>query len=153
MACLCCRMSELQLEDSKGGGRSDLEDHSFTHQVFTHQLVDASSWLRCQLGVWAEHQLVASLCDVSFLTMKSLVSEGQCPKWSWIEGVCVCVCRHTHITSNCLWPYGLQSARLPSVHRIFQAKMLECVAISSFRDLQGPGMEPKSPALQADFIF
>ena len=69
------------------------------------------------------------------------------------RGVCVCVCRHTHITSNCLWPYGLQSARLPSVHRIFQAKMLECIAISSFRDLHSPGMEPKSPALQADFIF
>ena len=59
---------------------------------------------------------------------------------------CVCVCEcvharahvHEHIISNCLWPYGLQSARLPSVHRIFQAKMLEWVAISSSRGYSWP---------------
>ena len=40
--------------------------------------------------------------------------------------VCVCVCvharMHTHITSDCLWPYGLQSARLPSVRRVFRQR-------------------------------
>ena len=71
------------------------------------------------------------------------------------RGVCVCVYAGTHTShpTVCDPMDCMQSARLPSVHRIFQAKMLECVAISSFRDLQGPGMEPKSPALQADFIF
>ena len=36
-----------------------------------------------------------------------------------------------------------------SVHGILQARILEWVAISFFRDLLDPGIEPKSPALQA----
>ena len=39
-----------------------------------------------------------------------------------------------------------------SVHGILQARMLEWVAISSSRDLPNPGIEPRSPALQADFF-
>ena len=37
-----------------------------------------------------------------------------------------------------------------SVHGILQARILEWVAISFFRDLPDPGIEPRSPALQAD---
>ena len=37
-----------------------------------------------------------------------------------------------------------------SVHRISQAKILECVAISLLRDLPDPGLEPMSPAWQAN---
>ena len=36
------------------------------------------------------------------------------------------------------------------VHGILQAGILEWVAISFSRDLLDPGIEPKSPALQAD---
>ena len=36
------------------------------------------------------------------------------------------------------------------VHGILQARVLEWVAISSPGDLPDPGMEPGSPALQAD---
>ena len=42
-----------------------------------------------------------------------------------------------------------------SVHRIFQAKILEWVAISSFKDIPNPGIKsefPASPALQADSL-
>ena len=39
-----------------------------------------------------------------------------------------------------------------SVHRVFQARMLEWVAISSSTDLPDPGIEPTSPALQADSL-
>ena len=39
-----------------------------------------------------------------------------------------------------------------SVHGIFQAKILEWVAISFSRDLLNPGIEPRSPALQAGTI-
>ena len=39
-----------------------------------------------------------------------------------------------------------------SVHGIFQARTPEWVAISSPRDLPNPGMEPGSPALQADSL-
>ena len=40
-----------------------------------------------------------------------------------------------------------------SVHGILQARILEWVAISSFRDLPDPGIEPGSPALQADSLL
>ena len=39
-----------------------------------------------------------------------------------------------------------------SVHGIFQAKILEWVAISFSRDLPNPGIKPRSPALQADSL-
>ena len=40
-----------------------------------------------------------------------------------------------------------------SVHGIFQARVLEWVAISFSRDLPDPGIEPRSPALQADALL
>ena len=39
-----------------------------------------------------------------------------------------------------------------SVHGIFQAKILEWVAISFSRDLSDLGIEPRSPTLQADSL-
>ena len=39
-----------------------------------------------------------------------------------------------------------------SVHRILQARILEWGAISSSGDLPNPGIEPGSPALQADSL-
>ena len=39
-----------------------------------------------------------------------------------------------------------------SVHGIFQARVLEWVAISFSRDLPNPGIEPGSPPLQADAL-
>ena len=39
-----------------------------------------------------------------------------------------------------------------SVHGILQARVLEWVAISFPRDLPNPGIEPRSPALQADSL-
>ena len=40
-----------------------------------------------------------------------------------------------------------------SVHGISQARTLEGVAISSSRGSSDPGLEPKSPALQADSLL
>ena len=40
-----------------------------------------------------------------------------------------------------------------SVHGIFQARVLEWIAISFSRDLPDPGIEPRSPALQADALL
>ena len=39
-----------------------------------------------------------------------------------------------------------------SVHVIFQARMLEWVAIFSSRDLPNPGIEPTSPSLAGGFF-
>ena len=40
-----------------------------------------------------------------------------------------------------------------SVHGIFQARVLEWVAISFSRDLPDPGIKSKSPTLQADALL
>ena len=40
-----------------------------------------------------------------------------------------------------------------SVHGIFQARIVERVAISYSRDLPDPGIEPESPALQVDSLL
>ena len=40
-----------------------------------------------------------------------------------------------------------------SVHGILQARILEWVAIPSFRGLPDPRIEPRSPALQADSLL
>ena len=40
-----------------------------------------------------------------------------------------------------------------SIHGIFQARILEWVAISFSRDLPNPGIEPRSPTLQADSLL
>ena len=39
-----------------------------------------------------------------------------------------------------------------SVHGILQARILEWIAIPFSRDLHNPGIEPGSPALQADSL-
>ena len=39
-----------------------------------------------------------------------------------------------------------------SIHGIFSARVLEWVAIPSPEDLPNPGIEPGSPALQADAL-
>ena len=40
-----------------------------------------------------------------------------------------------------------------SIHRIFQAGVLEWVATAFSRDLPDPGIEPRSPVLQANFVL
>ena len=60
--------------------------------------------------------------------------------------VCVCVCS--------LWPRGPKPAR-SSLHGIFQARILEQVAISYSKDLPDPGIKPvslASPALARGFF-
>ena len=39
-----------------------------------------------------------------------------------------------------------------TVHGILQARILEWVAFPFSRDLTNPGIEPRSPALQADYL-
>ena len=52
--------------------------------------------------------------------------------------------------SDSLWPHGLLPTRL--VHGILQS-ILERVAIPSPGNLPNPGIEPRSPALQADSLL
>ena len=59
--------------------------------------------------------------------------------------VCVCVCVQSCPTLCDAMDYILPGL---SVHGILQVRILEWIAISVFRDLANPGIEPRSPALQ-----
>ena len=65
----------------------------------------------------------------------------------WQLYVCACVFSPS-VTSNSLWPCGLQPARL-LVHGIVQARILEWVAISSSRGSYNLGIKPSSPVSAA----
>ena len=49
-------------------------------------------------------------------------------------------------------PWTVCSPPGSSVHGILQARILEWIAISFSRDLPDPGIEPRSPTLQADAL-
>ena len=60
----------------------------------------------------------------------------------------------SEVTQSCLTLCDPMDCSLPgsSVHGIFQARILEWVAISFSRDLSDQGIEPRSPALLADAL-
>ena len=66
--------------------------------------------------------------------------------------VCACVCVHMHMWVCSVVSDSLRPPPVSSVHEIFQARVLEWVAIPFSGDLPDPGMEPGSPALQADSL-
>jgi len=59
--------------------------------------------------------------------------------------------KESEVNQLCLTLCDPMGYSLPgsSVHGIFQARVLEWVAISISRDLPNPGIEPRSPTLQA----
>ena len=65
--------------------------------------------------------------------------------------VCVCMLVAQSCPTLCD-PMGY-SPPGSSVHGVLQARILEWVAIPFSRDLPDPGIEPRSPALQADSLL
>ena len=61
----------------------------------------------------------------------------------------VCVCVSCSVVSDSLRPHGLY---LPGSSEIFQARILEWIAIPFSRGPSLPRIEPGSPALQADSL-
>ena len=61
----------------------------------------------------------------------------------------------SEVTQSCPTLCDPMDCSLPgsSIHGIFQARILEWVAISFSRDLPDPGIEPGSLALQADALL
>ena len=57
------------------------------------------------------------------------------------------------VMSNSLQSHGLYPPPGSSVHGILKARRLEWVAMPSSRDLPDPGVELRSPALQADSLL
>ena len=64
--------------------------------------------------------------------------------------VCVCVCVFS-VVFDFVIPRTV-AHQAPLVHGIFQARILERVAISYSRDLPDPGIESASPALARRFF-
>ena len=64
--------------------------------------------------------------------------------------VCVCVCVFS-VVFDFVIPRTI-AHQAPLVHGIFQARILEWIAISYSRDLPNPGIEPASPALAGGFF-
>ena len=64
---------------------------------------------------------------------------------------CVCVLRHSVVSGSFATP-GTVAQQAP-LARIFQARILEQVAISSSRSLPDLGIEPASPALAGGFFI
>ena len=62
--------------------------------------------------------------------------------------------KESEVAQSCPTLCDSMDCSLPgsSLHRIPQAKVLEWVAISFSRDLPDPGIEPGSPAFQADTL-
>ena len=64
------------------------------------------------------------------------------------------LCMYAKLHQSCLILCDAMDKSLPgsSVHRILQARVPEWVATAFSRDLPDPGIEPTSPALQADSL-
>ena len=60
----------------------------------------------------------------------------------------------SEVTQSCLTLCDPMDCSLPglSVHGIFQARVSDWVVISFSKDLSDPGIDPGSPALQADAL-
>ena len=81
----------------------------------------------------------------------SLVLLGEKRTGDTRRSCCCCCCLITKLCPTLCSPMDC-SPPGSFVHGILQARILEWVAIPSSRDLPGPGIEPTSPALQADSL-
>ena len=83
-------------------------------------------------------------------TWKDLRVHQKMDIWENVEYMCV----HAKLLQSCSTLCGPMDCSPPgsSVHGIFQARILEWVAIFFSRDLPDPGITPKLSALQADYL-
>ena len=90
--------------------------------------------------------------SIVFETQSCTVSE--CIKCLIIIGLHLSLLVCMLVSQWCLTLCDSMDCRPPgfSVHGIVQARILECIAIIFPRDLPNPGIEPGSPALQADSL-
>ena len=70
-----------------------------------------------------------------------------------MKAVCVCVCVCVTLSPVQLCDPRDCSPPVTSIHRIFQAGVLEWVAFPPPRDLLDPGIKLMSPALQANSLL
>ena len=93
--------------------------------------------------MWPLVYLFIFSCPLSTRWVKSQ------PPYQPLNGLCVLThFNHVQLVET-LWTVAHQA---PLSMGILQARILEWVAISSFRDLLNPGIEPRSPALAGKFF-
>ena len=85
-------------------------------------------------------QVMPSLMSIFLPSKSKMFLENRRMSYQWSKAVCVCACA---VLSDSLQPSGHSPPGF-SVHGIFQARILEWVAISSFRRSSNPGIEPAS---------
>ena len=95
--------------------------------------------------------VLSKICCVylSPITMQNHSSHRLFPQFC----VCVCVCVVVALSSPILSNSMDCSPPGSPVHGILQARILEWVSISYFRDLPDPGREPRSPVLHRDSLM
>ena len=79
---------------------------------------------------WIVHWWTLSCCEKFSFSV-------QLPNYGNLDDACSHVLSHL-VVSESLWPHRLQPAQVPLVHGIFQARILEWVAISSSRGSSCP---------------
>ena len=67
----------------------------------------------------------------------------------FLPSACMCVLSHVQLFGT---PWATCSLLGSSVHGIFQARILDCAAISSFRESSDPRIKPMCPALAGRFF-
>ena len=116
------------------------ESSSSSTHYYKVPSTDSNSWMICVSVVYFFFCCL-SIIYSCFFTGLVMFSYGK-KKWKLIAQSCPTLCNPT----DCSLPGS-------SVHGILCARILEWVAISFSRGSSLPGIEPGSPALQADSFF
>ena len=111
--------------------------------------VDQEAWGTLSCSGWASSSRTVKPVGVIFIILFSPSTEVLPCSWSVTNQAGVCVLSQSHST---LCNPKDRSPPGSSIHGILQARILEWVAVSPPGDLPDPGMEPRSPALQADSL-
>ena len=125
------------------GGEGEMCGKSNMETYITTCKID-SQW-EFALWLWKPKQ---GLC----INLEGLDGEGDGREVRKGGDICI---KPSEVVQSCLTLCDPVDCSPPgsSIHRIFQARILEQVAISFSRNLPDPGIEPVSPAFQADALL
>ena len=122
----------------------------------------SNQWRVCVVSPDASHQWLAIYIfwfpnfpnDKTHLRCMRKMQFGPCLEILLSVCVCVCVCVCVLVTQSCPTLHDPMDCKLPgsSVHGVLQARGLEWVASSFFREFSWPRNWTQAPTLQADSL-